>query len=89
MDIVNSLGSIATVLFIAATVFQAVKSWKDGHAESMSHGMLWSWAIGLSAMLIYVTVKFGFDPILFANYGGQLVFVSIIMRYKYIPRNKL
>lgn len=86
MNLIDSFGTIATILFISGTVFQAYKSYKDGHSESMSYGLLWSWFLGLFLMLTYVIFKIGFDPILIVNYLGQLTMVMIIKRYKYFPR---
>ncbi|HUV85207.1 MAG TPA: hypothetical protein VMV86_05810 [Methanosarcinales archaeon] len=84
---IDLIGTIASVMFILATMFQAVKAYRDGHSESISHGLLWNWAIGLIFMLIYVVTKIGLDYILISCYTIQLSMVLIIMKYKYLPRN--
>lgn len=83
---IEILGYIAQALFIAATSAQALKSYRDGHSEGVSHGLIWMSVTGFTIMITYVIIKIGFDPVLMFGYMGQALFCLTIGWYKYFPR---
>ena len=86
MDLVSSLGTFATSLFIIAAASQALKSYRDGHSRGVSHGLVISLLIGFSCMLVYIPVKVGWNWLLMTGYIGQLAAISVVAKYKYWER---
>lgn len=83
MEVIGWLGAVCFALCGAP---QAWLSWKQGHSEGISWGLLGLWFIGEVCTLVYVIPK-GHLPLLF-NYLGNLIFVSLIIRYKIWPRRR-
>lgn len=81
-------GALASVLFILATAFQALKSYKDGHSDGVSHGLIWSLGIGLISMILYVSVIIGMDLVLLSSYTVQLMLWGVVAKYKIKPERK-
>lgn len=84
---VSLLGTIATILFIAATAAQTRKSWKEGHSNGVSHGLIWMLLTGFVCMSMYVKYTVGNDLILLGSYIAQFILLAIVARYKYLPRD--
>jgi len=85
---IEYLGIIATVLFVTAMIAQALKSYRDGHANDVSHLLIWKCGLGYILMTIYVLDIFGWDWILHSSYLLQAVFLGVVIKYKYWPRSK-
>jgi uncharacterized protein with PQ loop repeat len=73
-------------LFAGCGFPQAFYSWKQGHSRGISSLMLWMWFFGEVLAIIYVLGKIGIDKPLLFNYTLNLVFISIILKYKYLER---
>lgn len=80
------IGWSGGILFAVCAVPQAIKSYKDGEADSLSTLTLWMWFLGELFMTIYVLGKVGFNGPLLLNYIFNLICVCIILRYKHKPR---
>ena len=79
MEIIGWIGGICLSL---CAFPQAIKVHKEKHADGTSHLMLLLWMIGEIFTLIYVLfAKFSLPLIL--NYSLNIVFVSVIVYYKY------
>lgn len=79
---IDLFGSLASILFVTASTFQAYKSYVDGHSNGVSHGLIWGLIIGFIFMLIYLILKVQ-DGILIANTLGQLSMMIVVAKYKY------
>jgi len=80
------LGYLATALFIIASLFQMIRSVKEGHSKGVSHGMIWLLITGFIIMCFYVPFHLGWDGVLMTAYIGQLLIWSVIGKYKYFPK---
>ena len=85
---IDLLGSLASILFVTASAFQAYKSVKEGHSNGVSHGLIWGLIIGFILMLTYLVFKVQ-DGILIANTIGQLSMVLVVAKYKYFPKESV
>lgn len=83
---IDILGWIAGILFAFCGLPQAIRSRREGHSEGLHSITLTMWASGEVLSLAYVYLKHGLDwPLLF-NYGVNLIFLVIIIKYKIWPR---
>ncbi len=85
---IESLATIAQFLFLFGTISQARKCAKDGHADGLSHGLIWQLMVGFVIMTVYTIEVLNANPILLIGYIGQLLLFSIIVKYKYRPRQR-
>lgn len=85
---IEVLGWVAGLLFAFCGLPQAIKCYKDGHAEGISHLMIWMWCVGEVLMQLYVILQHGWDLPLLVNYWINTFFVIIIIKYKYKPRKE-
>ena len=83
---IEVFGYIGAALFAFCGLPQAIKSYRDGHAEGLAHLFLWMWFFGEVLTITYVYAKHGPDLPLIGNYSFNLILVIFIMRYKYFPR---
>lgn len=64
---------------------QALKSFQDGHSKGVSSGFLYLWLIGEICGLTYILLD-EFNFYLVGNYIVNLLFIFVILRYKYFSR---
>lgn len=76
----ETIGWIGSIAFALCALPQAIKSYKDGHSDGISWGLIILWTIGEWASLIYV-LPMGHWPLI-TNYVGNILFVSVITYYK-------
>ena len=81
------IGWLGSILFSLCALPQTIKTFKDGHAKSLSTGFLFLWTGGEVLTLIAVIQDKG-SSYLLANYISNLVLLAIIIRYKVFPREK-
>jgi uncharacterized protein with PQ loop repeat len=86
---VEAIGIIGAIAFALSPAPQSYKCWKQGHSHGFSHTMLWLWLVGEVCTIIYVALSLGWVPILLLNYAFNLLCLSVIMWYRYIPRKSL
>jgi uncharacterized protein with PQ loop repeat len=80
MEILGWLGGI----FLSICAFpQVIKVSREKNADGMSHLNLWLWFFGEVFMLLYVVFQ-QFSLPLLLNYSLNLVFVTIMIYYKYL-----
>ena len=82
------LGIIGGVCLAISSIPQVIKTIKDGHAEGLATGSIWLWLVGCLAMLFYVIVEHQRDVVLVLNYFISVLFVFVILWYKYRPHKK-
>lgn len=83
MDLtVEHIGWISGILFAFCGLPQAIQSIRTGNSEGVSLALLLMWGTGEVLAIIYVLGKHGLDKPLIFNYALNLVFISIILKYK-------
>lgn len=75
------LGWIGALAFAFSAVPQAYKSYKEGHSDGISAGMLSLWLIGEILTIIYVVSTVHSLPLIF-NYTINLGCLYVIIWYK-------
>lgn len=65
---------------------QMIQSIKEGNSKGLTHSFLWMWFIGEICLLGYVLPKSDIPLVL--NYSANCVMISVIIYYKYFPREK-
>lgn len=80
---IEAIGWLSSILFALCGAPQAYQSWRQGHSRGVSALMLWMWFIGEILAIIYVLGKIGVDKPLLFNYTVNLMFLVIILKYKY------
>lgn len=75
------LGWIGAICLSLCAVPQVIRSIRTKKADDISAAFLILWLLGEFLTLIYVFPKFDFP--LIANYMANIIFISIILRYKY------
>lgn len=85
---IEIVGWIATIFFAISAAPQAIKSIIDGHSNGISLLTLLLWFFGEGLMLWYALVKYPSDLILIINYIGNIILLSIIIKYRFYPREK-
>lgn len=83
---IEIIGWIAGILFAFCGLPQALKSFRDGHSDGISYGLIYMWLGGELLMQYYVLIKHGLDMPLLVNYWINSIFVVIILKYKHFPR---
>lgn len=78
------IGWISAIAFAICGAPQAYKCYKEGHGEGLAWSFLILWYIGEVFGLIYV-IQFASAPLII-NYTFNVLFVSIILRYRAFPR---
>lgn len=81
MDIFGYIGSICLAL---CAIPQAWLSYKQGHSEGVSVYFLLLWTFGEIFTLVYVI--YNLDIPLILNYVANLLFLSVIWKYRFYPR---
>lgn len=82
------IGLIGATAFALSGVPQAIRSFREGHSDGMSHGTIILWLSGEGAMLVYALGKYTSDYILICNYLANFLVVGVIAWYKYLPRRR-
>ena len=77
------LGYIGSILLAVCGLPEAYASWKRGYSF-VSSWFLFMWFFGEVFTLVYVVDKLDIPLIL--NYGLNIIFIGIIIRYKHYPR---
>jgi len=77
----QTIGYIGSIMLAICGAPQAYKSYKEKHSDGISLGFLVLWTLGEIFTFIYITPKM--DIPLMLNYGSNLVFLSIIWKYKF------
>jgi uncharacterized protein with PQ loop repeat len=80
------IGWIGAIAFALCGLPQAILSYKQGHAMGISWGFLGLWYVGEICTLIYIMPTQQW-PLIF-NYVMNLLFVTVVLRYKIWPRSR-
>lgn len=79
------IGWIGGILLALSSIPQAIRTVRDGNADGLSGFFIASWLIGEVLSLVYIGPTFNWP--LIANYGINLLIVSLIGYYKVWPRD--
>jgi uncharacterized protein with PQ loop repeat len=82
MNWIEIIGWTGAIAFMLSAAPQAHLSWKQGHSRGISEWLLTLWMVGEILSIIYVLGKHGLDMPLLSNYIVNIVFISIIIKYK-------
>ena len=82
------IGYMGAILLAICALPQAIMSIKNGHSNGLSYVFLWCWYLGELLLLQHVMATLGTDGPLFWNYLINSLLLSIIVYYKYWPREK-
>lgn len=83
---IDFIGWIGGIFLSVCALPQAIKVFKEKHADGTSHGMLMLWFFGEVFTLIYVCCE-KWSPPLILNYSLNIVFMSVILYYKYFYKD--
>lgn len=78
------IGWIGGLLLAWCGAPQAIRSIKQGHSKGISRSFLFMWGVGEIFVLAYVLPN-GDLPLIF-NYFANIIFVGIILKYKFWER---
>ena len=85
MTALDAIGLAGATALAVSGLPQAVQSWRQGHSDGVSWGLLALWLGGEAAMVAYVLGTTP-DPVLLINYGGNLAIVAVIAWFAWRPR---
>ena len=77
----EQIGWLGSILLSVCAFPQAWKSYKDKHSDGISWAFLALWGFGEIFTLAYVAPKL--DAPLIVNYSVNLIFIGIIVKYKF------
>lgn len=87
MNALTLSGYIGAAGFAVCAIPQVWQVYKDKHADGMNNYFILLWVIGELGTLIYVAGTIGFLNPLFLNYASNLIWLVIILYYKYWGAN--
>ena len=85
---IKAIGWLGSIMFALCGAPQAVKSYKDGHSNGLSLSFLGLWTGGEILTTIAVALDTSSSYLLF-NYIVNMVFLSVILKYKFKPRSEV
>lgn len=79
-DVLLTFGWLGSICLAICGAPAAYKVYKDQHAKGLSGPSIALWFIGEVLTLVYVVPQLNWP--LIANYGANLIFVSVLVYYK-------
>lgn len=79
------LGYLSGLLLAICALPQVIKCIKTGNAKGLSKLFIWFWFLGEIGLLIFSINRLGYIGPLLLNYGANILFLLIIMKYMYFP----
>ena len=80
---IDILGIVAGLLFAYSGVPIALECIRTKDASHISKQLIWCIEIGAILMLIYITVKLGFDWLVCTQYTITMVVWAVVLFYRY------
>lgn len=80
---IELLGLIGGACFAYAAVPSAIKTVRAGRSQGTPIDLAWMILAGTVFLYVYLYYRYGFDPILTANYGIEFISWLIIVVYHY------
>lgn len=77
------IGWVGSFLLAICGIPQAWQSYKQGHSDGISSGLLWLWGVGEILTLLYVFHLQ--NAALILNYACNLASISVILYFKFYP----
>ena len=84
-EIIEFNAYLGSIFLAICAVPMAWKSYKQGHSEGVDEIFLILWGLGEFLVLTYVI--YNKDIPLILNYGLNLIFIGIVVYYKFKPRS--
>ena len=85
---VELLGWIGSFFFMICGIPQAWQSYKHGNSNGVNSAFLVFWLLGELFTLSYTILHLNSDLPIISNLIVNIIFIVIIMKYKYFPRTK-
>lgn len=85
----EAIGYAGAILLAICALPQMIMSILDGHSRGLSHMFLMSWYIGEIFMLAFTLSITGPTGPLFYNYAINTLMLTVIVKYKYLPRSSV
>lgn len=82
------IGWLGSLCFALCAAPQAYQCYKQKHASGVNSAFIWLWFIGEICMIIYTPMTLGWDWPIMTNYIVNIIFICIILRYIYFPKQK-
>lgn len=91
MSAVDWSGWFGALCLACCAVPQAILSYRQGHSNGVSNGLLWLWALGEIFTLIYLTAQplEQYNWPLIMNYSANILFIGVVIWYKVFPHETL
>ena len=80
----ENIGWLGSILLAFCGLPQAIESYKTKSSEGLTWGFIGMWFIGEICTFIYILPKM--DLPLLLNYTANIIFLSIIIFYKLMPK---
>lgn len=77
-------GYVGGIFLAICSLPQAIMAVKEGNSNGISYGFLILWSLGEIFTLLYILPKA--DIPLLLNYTSNILFLSVIWKYKLFPR---
>ena len=84
----NQVGWTGSIFLALCAAPQAIQSIKQGHSEGLDSSFLTLWTLG-EIFTLFAVLKDAPLQYLIYNYGGNLIFLSVIWKYKLFPRKRI
>jgi len=78
------IGWLSTLFLSVCGIPQAIKSYREGHANGLSNGFLFCWTTG--EILLIAHTYMVLDWPVFFNACANLLIMCVMLRYKFWPR---
>lgn len=83
---IELIGWLGAACFALCGLPQAYVCYKQGHGRGVSNLFMWIWLAGELLTMPYIYFTHGLDPVIFFNLTLNTIFIIIILRYIYFPR---
>lgn len=83
---IELIGYIGSLLFAFCGLPQCIKCFREKNSDGLSWGFLFMWLGGELCLLYYTFFNIGLDIPLLMNYTINLLFLTVIFKYKIKPK---
>lgn len=80
---IDIVGIIAGMLFAYSGIPVAIQCIRTKSASHLSKQLMWCVELGAILMLVYITVKLGFDWLIWLEYSITIIVWAVVIFYRY------
>jgi len=81
--LIDIVGVVAGFLFAYSGIPVAIQCIKSGSAGHLPKQLMWCVFLGAILMLVYITVKLGFDWLVWIEYSITICVWGVVLFYRY------